>query len=188
VKYLYFLCSEMYLYWVRFRACFGIITLRATLAHVNVSQMQVATAEKVEEKWNAMNLHLKRVIKSLERSGQGDGDHINADFNNEALHYSEEMNDLDQVNDSKEEFISLRNHSHVALNQHKNSIYGKIYLQYLWQILDTHDLLHSSMQRVNLSTGSGNGSFGVPSVVGHKHGCAEDDDSITNSSKGSSKK
>jgi hypothetical protein len=34
VKYLYFLCSEMYFVWVRFRACFGFISQRATLAHV----------------------------------------------------------------------------------------------------------------------------------------------------------
>jgi len=37
VKYLYFLCSGMYFVWVRFKACFGFISLRATLAHVNTS-------------------------------------------------------------------------------------------------------------------------------------------------------
>jgi hypothetical protein len=84
--------------------------------------MQVATAEKVEEKRNTMNLHWKRVIESWERSGQGDSGHINGDFDNKALDYSEEMNDLDQVNDSKEEFSSLRNRSHVALDQHKNFV------------------------------------------------------------------
>ena len=36
VKYLYFLCSEMYFVWVRFRACFGFISQRATLAHVTM--------------------------------------------------------------------------------------------------------------------------------------------------------
>ena len=55
-------------------------------------------------------------------------------------------------------------------------------------MLDTHDLLRSSMQRLNSSTASGNASFGVPSVIGHKHGYSEDDDSMTNQSKGSSKK
>jgi hypothetical protein len=34
VKYLYFLCSEMHFFYVRFGACFGFVTLRATLAHV----------------------------------------------------------------------------------------------------------------------------------------------------------
>jgi hypothetical protein len=44
------------------------------LNHYYVSQMQVATAEKVEEKWNTMNLRLKRVIDGWEAIGQGDGD------------------------------------------------------------------------------------------------------------------
>ena len=60
--------------------------------------MQLATAEKVEEKWNTMNLRLKRVIESWERSGQGDGGHLNMDFDEEALDYSEEMNDPYEVN------------------------------------------------------------------------------------------
>ena len=108
---------------------------------------------------DAMNLHLKHVIESWERSGQRDGGHINVDFDNEALDYSEEMNDLDQANGSEEEFGSLHYCSQAALDQHKNFIFGKTYLLYLWQILDTHDLLHSFTQRLNLSTGSGNGSL-----------------------------
>jgi hypothetical protein len=55
-------------------------------------------------------------------------------------------------------------------------------------MLDTQDLLSSSMQRLNSSTGSGNASYGVPSVVGQKHRFSEDDDSMTYFSKGSSKK
>ena len=156
--------------------------------HDYVSQMQAATAEKVEEKWNTMNLRLKRVIESWERSGQGDGGHLNMDFDEEALDYSEEMNDPYEVNVSDEAFGSLRNRSQAALDQRKNFVYGKTYLLYLWHMLDTHDLLRSSMQRFNSSTGSGNASFGVPSVVGHKHGFSEDDDSMANLSKGSSKK
>ena len=134
-----------------------------------------------------MNLHLKHVIESWEISGQGDGGHINVDFDNKALDYSEEMNDLDQVNDSKEEFGSLRNHSQAALDLGKNFVYGKTYLLYLWQMLNTHDLLHSSMQILNSSTGSRNASYGVPSVVGQKHRFSKDDNSMTNFLKGSRK-
>lgn len=156
------------------------------LNHDYVSQMQVATAEKVEEKWNTMNLRLKRVIDGWEASGQGDGGHLN--FDDEAFDYSDEMSFPDEVNVSEEHFGSLKNRSQAALDQRKNFVDGKTYLLYLWQMLDTHDLLRSSMQRLNSSTASGNASFGVPSVVGHKHGYSEDDDSMTNQSKGSSKK
>ena len=38
-----------------------------------VSNLSPATPEKVEEKWNSMNLALKRGITNWERSGQGDG-------------------------------------------------------------------------------------------------------------------
>jgi hypothetical protein len=82
----------------------------------------------------------------------------------------------------------VKNRSQAALDNYKNFVHGKTYLLYLWQMLDTHDLLRSSMQRLNLSTASGNASFGVPSVVGNKHRYSEDDDSMTNQSKGSSKK
>ena len=38
--------------------------------------MQPATAEKVEVRWQCINLRLNRVVSSWERSGQGDGDFI----------------------------------------------------------------------------------------------------------------
>jgi len=43
------------------------------LSFDTVSMLQPATMEKVEEKWNSMNLALKRGIQRWERSGQGDG-------------------------------------------------------------------------------------------------------------------
>jgi hypothetical protein len=56
-------------------------------------------------------------------------------------------------------------------------------------MVDTHDLLHSSMQRLNASTAAGNGSVGVPSVVGNlRRSSGDDDDSMACSSKGSNKK
>ena len=43
------------------------------LAFDTVSHMQPATAERVEERWQSMNLQLNRIISKWERSGQGDG-------------------------------------------------------------------------------------------------------------------
>ena len=38
-----------------------------------MSHMQLATVEKVEERWQSMDLQLNRVISNWEYSGQGDG-------------------------------------------------------------------------------------------------------------------
>ena len=44
-----------------------------------ICNLMPATPEKVEEKWNAMNLALKRQIQNWERSGQGDGGYTTDD-------------------------------------------------------------------------------------------------------------
>ena len=44
-----------------------------------VSYMQPATPEKVEERWNSMNLALNHVIPNWEMSGQESGGFINKD-------------------------------------------------------------------------------------------------------------
>ena len=49
------------------------------LAFDSVSHMQSATAEKVEERWQSMNLQLNCVISNWEHSGQGDGGFIAGD-------------------------------------------------------------------------------------------------------------
>ena len=49
------------------------------LSFDTVSMLQPATMEKVEEKWNSMNLALKRGIQRWERSGQGDGGFLDED-------------------------------------------------------------------------------------------------------------
>ena len=55
--------------------------------------MQPATPEKVEDKWNSMNLALKHVIQNWERSGQGSGGFIN----------EEDVCEVDEEGDSDEE-------------------------------------------------------------------------------------
>lgn len=102
-----------------------------------VHQMQVATAEKVEEKWNSINLQLKHAIENWERSDQGDGGYLIAEFDYE---------NIDDLDDDELELGLLRNRPQGALNLHKNFFDGKSYLLYLWEMLDTHDLFHSSMQ------------------------------------------
>jgi hypothetical protein len=146
-----------------------------------VSSMSPATPEKVEEKWNSMNLALKRKIQNWERSGQGFGG------------YEEEVDDDDEDEqnsdfvdgDEKEsfEFGVLAGRPQRALDLRRNFFDDRnTVLLYLWDILDEHELISSTMQQLVEGVGAGDGSAGVPSViVGRKRG--NDDDSFGSSSK-----
>jgi hypothetical protein len=127
-----------------------------------VCNFMPATPEKVEEKWNAMNLALKRQIQNWERSGQGDGGYTEDD---------DEENNTDGDDDVEEDnmntFGSLKGRSQRALDLHQNFFNERsTYLLYLWDVLDEHNLVQSSMQQLLVGIGSGNGSTGVPSVIG----------------------
>ena len=61
--------------------------------------------------------------------------------------------------------------------------YRNIYLLYLWDVLDEHDHVQSSMQQLLEGIGSGNGGTGVPSVIGGKRK-SDADDSLASSKKG----
>jgi len=138
------------------------------LDYGTVSHMQPASAEKVEEKWQAINLQLKRVIASWEHSGQGDGGYATGE-------------DKDEEN-TEFEFGALISRPQRALNQCKNFIDGKSsYLLYLWEVLAQHDLLSSLVQRLNEDTGAGNGHLGVSSIIGRRRFTGEEDDSIGSS-------
>ena len=136
-----------------------------------------ATPEKVEEKWNAMNLALKRQIQNWERSGQGDGG------------YTEEVDDNNNCDDDMDEdnmitFGSLKGRPQRALDLRQNFFDCRnTYLLYLWDVLDEHDLVQSSMQQLLEGIGSGNGGTGVPSVIGGKRK-SDADDSLASSKKG----
>ena len=164
-------------------------SLPIPLSHDAVSHMQTAT-EKCKEKWQALNLQLNRIITKWERSGQGDGGFFAGSDGNfhEYENLSDEERDFENEMISDENcFGSTRNRSRLALDQKKNFIDGKCtYLLYLWEMLERHDLLSSSIQRLNDEASSSNGNFGVPSVIQRKRS-VDDDLSIT-SSKGSSKK
>ena len=114
-------------------------------------------------------------MSKCERSGKGDGGFFDGSKNcMENLHESPA-------------FGSTHNHPQLALDQCKNFMERKCtYLLYLWETLECHDLLRSSMQHLNNDVSAANGSFGMPSVIGHQ--LSVDDDLSLNSSKGSSKK
>jgi len=151
-----------------------------------VSNCQPATPEKVEEKWNAMNLALKRGIQNWERSGQGDGGHVNEDDNSESGD-DDNNNEDDEDNDDRlglgASFGSLKGRGRSALDLRRNFFDDKYtYLLYLWDVLDEHDLVNSTMQQLLGGIGSANGSTDVPSVI-MKRKSYDDYDSFSSSKK-----
>ena len=155
-----------------------------------VSHYTPATPEKVEEKWNAMNLALKRGISNWERSGQGDGGYTSGDNNSDN---DDEDNNANDAEDNEENsgvgFGQLSGRQQRALDLRQNFFDNKqAYLLYLWDILDEHNLVQSSMQQLFSGVGSGNGSTGVPSVIGSKRNYNDDDLSLASSKKNKGQK
>jgi hypothetical protein len=102
------------------------------------------------------------------RSGQGDGGY---DLDDEEDGYDGDGGKGEHV------FGSLKNHSQRALDSRSSFFVNKEpYLLYLLEVLQNHDLLVYSMQRLNFSAIAASGSNGIPSVIGHT---ATGDDSIS---------
>ena len=108
-----------------------------------VSNFMPATPEKVEKKWNAMNLMLKHCIQNWECSGQGGGyteddNANNADKENNGGQGDVESDAGDHINN----FGSLNGCPQRVLDLHPNFFDDRsTYLLYLWDILDEHDLV-----------------------------------------------
>jgi hypothetical protein len=148
------------------------------LTFETVSTLQPATMEKVEQKWNSVNLTLKRGIQKWERSGQGDGG-----FDKEDAAVEEDEDASDEGGNGNR-FRRLKKRPQQALDLRRNFFDGKsTYLLYLWEMLEEHNLFQSSMQQLHEDIGSGDGSTGVPSVIGAKQKSAEDDDTLSSSKK-----
>ena len=98
---------------------------------------------------------------SWELSGQGDGGYLAGE-------------DDDEIQ-TEIEFGAINNRPQRALDQRKYFMDGKgLHLLYLWEVLDRHDLLSSSVQRFNEDTGVENGHLGVPSVISRRRFMGED--------------
>ena len=165
-------------------------SLPIALSYETVSKLQPATVEKVEEKWNTMILALKRGIQNWERSGQGDGGFTEEDEiggNNEEEDNSDGDNDDDMegnidANDNFVQFGSLKQRPRRALDLRRNFFDGRAtYLLYLWDMLEEHGLLQSSVQQLHDGIGSGDGDTGVPATVGGKRKSSLDDCSAMSS-------
>jgi hypothetical protein len=71
----------------------------------------------------------------------------------------------------------LRNHPHRALDSRTSFFRDReSYLLYLWMVLDSNDLMATSMKRLDNAIASRNGTNGIPSAMGNQVG---DESSVT---------
>ena len=130
-----------------------------------VVALSPATPDKIQEKFSTMNVNLVRIVQNWECSGQGDGGYDDLDDEDN----DEEDGDDGDGDGGKGErvFGSLKNRSQRALDSRSSFFANKEpYLLYLWEVLDNHDLLVSSMQRLNSCALAANGADGIPAVIG----------------------
>lgn len=122
------------------------------ISHGAVVDLADATAAKVEDLLTTVRTLLIRLITDWERSGQGEGGHANVageDIDFEAIPTVSTIPDaVYEQNDA--EFGSLCNRSRPALACRRNFLNGKpSYLLYFWELMEKHQLLSSTVQRLD---------------------------------------
>ena len=143
--------------------------------------MTPATPEKVKEKWDGLLHELKRGIANWERSGQGDSGYLEEEDEEEDVEGVEN----EGVEKNIPDFGTLNNRIQRALDSREAFFTRKeSNLLYLWEVLEWHGLLVSSMQRLNTFAISTNGADGIPSIINDNPG----DDSTTMTSFGEKSK
>ena len=121
------------------------------ISHGAVSNLSDATPSKVEDMLTVIRTHLIRLITDWERSGQGEGGHVNvAGEDIEGLADKEMIPTVPAVvyEFTDTEFGQLANRGRPALATRRNFLQGKpSYLLYYWELMDRHQLLSSTVQR-----------------------------------------
>jgi hypothetical protein len=118
--------------------------------HELVAHLAPATAEKVEKKWATVKNELTRIIANWEKSGQRDGG-LDPDADNE--HPT-------RRDGSFENRTAHAMESRAAFFANHN-----LYLLYIWILLERHQLLASTLQKLDDSVAAKDGTgSGLPSV------------------------
>ena len=123
-----------------------------------VADMAKATPQRVKDKLQSLNVALTRVINMWERSGQGDGGRVDDG--------DDECEDIECREFGHPDFSVLQDRNHGALSCRSAFVpNNQSYLLYFWELMDKHDLLRSSFQKLNHGTASSDGGSSVPSVT-----------------------
>lgn len=149
-------------------------------SHVLVAQLIPATPQKIEDCFTSMRSKLIRIIDNWERSGQGEGSMDPEDVEEQddessstssCSVLSHDADSSSRRRNKKKEFGSLRNRSPRALQSRAAFLRGEpSYLLYFWEIADKHQLLQSSVQRLNEETGAGDASMTASTSTSSRSG------------------
>lgn len=140
-------------------------------SHTNVEMLSPATPQKIEDLLVSMRSDLLRIITRWEQSGQGEGGRDQEENEEEGSD-----NDIQSVvgDDILTRAHQARQEENIrggvggllsgrparALQSRAAFLNGKpSYLLYFWEVADTHQLLQSTLQRLNSNTGASDASF-----------------------------
>lgn len=130
-------------------------------SHVNVGGLSPATAQRIEDLMVSMRSDLIRIITRWEQSGQGEGGR-EVEEEEEATPTNDDASSslTSQGGDDETRNIgALSGRPPRALQTRASFLNGRpSYLLYFWEIADTHQVLQSSLQRLNNSAGASDAS------------------------------
>ena len=142
-------------------------TFSVQLSYDKVRSMTPATAQKIYNVLSTMLGSLTKVIQNWEKSGQGDGGH------------------LDEDDEDVPEFGSLEGRTPHALHCRHNFVKGsQSYLLYLWHTFDKHQLLHTSLNAFPDDVGASDGAESVPSAISTAEPSARKSKSVAEAEEG----
>eukprot|EP00977_Amphora_coffeiformis_P003886 scaffold770_cov76-Amphora_coffeaeformis.AAC.1 len=133
-------------------SCHSDFEVPIDLSHQAVSNLAKATQEKVEDFLTTIRTQLIRLISDWERSGQGEGGHVSLLGEDiEGIGDDHPSSIPEAVYDvSDAEFGALSGRGRPALASRRNFLQGKpSYLLYYWELMDRHQLLASTVQRLD---------------------------------------
>jgi hypothetical protein len=126
-------------------------------SHAMVDHMTPATATKVKDLISQMRSDLTRIIQRWEQSGQGDGGSLDEITTNDEI-------DGDDVAINRE-FGALAGRTALALENRAGFLkHLPPYLLILWEMADQHQILYSTLDRLDSAVGAANASS-APSVI-----------------------
>ena len=131
-------------------------------SYEKVEALSPATPQNVEDIFVSMRSDLLRIITRWEQSGQEEGGmDAEEEYNKEGSSLYSSVTSIAGVdNDSSENIGCLSGRPTRALQTRAAFLNGRpSYLLYFWEVADSHQLLQSSLQRLNSSIAASEGSF-----------------------------
>jgi hypothetical protein len=136
-----------------------------------IKDFTIATAEKIEDVLASMRSNLIRIINKWEQSGQVEGgrDPENYDNNNNSTFDDDDSSTSSHPPDLRGQNVgtdtgriigALTGRSARALQTRSAFLNGlPSYLLYFWEVVDKHQLLQTTLQRLDNSTGASDASL-----------------------------